>query len=109
MPEDRRFFKEKPDKDFNPDHNKKVIAETIRLAEQREINKFKAIKGELGERAEAVAAFLKSRHTGSNDPAKAIQKYFGQRKLEYLQGKKIFSEAVKLKDGRVLQKLSSHA
>lgn len=107
MHEDRKFFMAKPDRDFDPEHNKKVIQKTIELAEQRERDKFKALKDGIGERAEAIAAFLKSKHTGTMDPEKAIEKYFGQRKLEYLQSKQIHSEFVKMDNGKVMQKLSA--
>lgn len=82
---DLRFFSEKGDPDFSPDHNKYVIDRSIEKYEAMRRAKQKEFDDQLGERVHAAASYL--RHL--NSKGTPIEKYFGKRTLAELQGKKI--------------------
>lgn len=87
-----KFYVAKPDPSFNPDRNKFIIEDTIRKYEATVIRKQKEYRDKVGERADAVATYLKSRLVGS-----PIEKYFGRRQLAELRGQKIIQKLKTLK------------
>ena len=86
MPEDRRFIVAKGDPGFSPERNKKTIERSIQKYEAMRRRKMSEWQDQIGERAHAVASYLKSNAAESNKP---IEKYISKRELAYLQGQKI--------------------
>jgi hypothetical protein len=83
---DLKFFVEKGDPGFSPDHNKRVIDKTIKNYEMLRMRKLKEWKDKLGERTDVVATYLSSRAAESNKP---IDKYITKKYMAHLQGKRI--------------------
>ncbi len=77
------------DPNFDPEHNKRVIEETIRDTDKMLRTKEHEHDEAYRERASAVASYLKSISTKGTKPG--IEKYFGRRYLAYLQGKTAIS------------------
>lgn len=95
---DKKYFVEKPDKDFSPEKNAAVIKKTIEDAHRREALAWSRIQDGLGERAEAVAMFLKSKKANTYHVSdKVMVDYFGKKQLVSLTG------------GRILQKLKKYS
>ena len=100
-----------PDPDFDLEHNKRVVEETIAWNEKLRKNKQAEINEQVRERAEAVAQYLKSSEQGRKTTD--IEKYFGRRHLSYLRGQQIME---RLKDqlttvdanGKILRKPAWH-
>lgn len=93
LEKDKRFYQEKPDPGFSPERNQKVISESIRRAQIMQAEKDKRFMDELGERAEAAEAYLRSRMgAASNDPENTIEEYLGKKNLAKLRGEKIVEE-----------------
>lgn len=82
-----RFYVAKPDADFNPDRNKAVVEASIRKYEATVARKKKEYWNMVGERADAVATYLKSTKVGS-----PVEHYFGKRELARLRGQKIIQK-----------------
>ena len=77
---DLKFVPVDADLDFSPEHNRKVIEETIRKSEANARKKQREFNEGLGERAEAARRFIKSKVNSS------AQRYFGKRELARLRG-----------------------
>lgn len=93
LEKDRRFYQEKPEPGFSPERNERVISESIRRAQILQAQKDKKFMDDLGERAEAAEAYLRSRMgAASNDPENTIEKYLGKKNLAKLRGEKIVEE-----------------
>ena len=76
-----------PDPGFDPEHNRRVIAETIRKSERARRMKNQEFGLKIDERAEAIAKYLKDIET--NGASSSILKYFGRRELARLRGEEI--------------------
>lgn len=82
-----RFWKERPDPDFSPEHNDAVIASSIARAEKHRADMKKLQIEGLRERTSALASYIKHLdHTGKTPTA---EDYFGRKELARLQGKKV--------------------
>lgn len=73
--EDWGFVPTDPDPDFDPEHNKKVIQETIRKAELMKERKRREFREGLGERAQAVASYIQALKDGRTNAT--FQEYVG--------------------------------
>lgn len=100
--EDRRFFVTKPDKDFSPERNKAVIAESIKKYERMRARKQKDYVEKIAERADAVVSYLRSRAIDSGTP---IEKYLGKTNLAHFQGQKIIQKIRRLANGKQIIEL----
>jgi hypothetical protein len=96
-----------PDPNFDPEHNKRVIAETIKETERNRRRKVKEFEGPLRERAWASAKYIKNleQGKGETDPIK----FFGKDYAMYLKGKTIIDRLndklqVVNKEGKVIRK-----
>src|SRR3990167_7319051 len=76
-----------PDPDFDPEHNKRTIINTIKKKELFERNRKRKLDNELGERFVAISQFLKSQEKGGS--SSSIEKYFGKSYLAYLKGQNL--------------------
>ena len=85
----KRYFVEEGDPGFNPDRNKKIIADTIKKTEANHRKRQKQWEEKVMERSDAVASYLCSNAVQSGKP---IEKYLGKRNLAYLRGKRIVQE-----------------
>ena len=81
---DLKFVSVDADADFDPQHNERVIEESIRKYEAERRRRKKEYDVNLKERTDALSQFLKSRSEGNNE---SIVKYFGQRYIEELRNK----------------------
>lgn len=83
----KRYWKERPDSDFSPEHNDAVIARSIKRAEKHRADMQKLQIEGLQERTSALASYIKHLdHTGKRTTAEG---YFGRKELARLQGKKV--------------------
>lgn len=80
------YLVEGGDPGFSPAKNKAVIDGTIEKYEARRKAKIKEYQKNVGERAEAVAFYLKHVNSGKFTP---VEKYFSRRELARLRGEKI--------------------
>lgn len=93
-----RFWKDRPDPDFSPKHNKDVIARSIARAEKHRAEMRKQQKEGIRERASALTSYIK--HLDQKGSTTA-EKYFGRKELARLQGKKVIQQLQKAKaDGK---------
>lgn len=81
------FFVDKPDANFNPKKNKAVVDNTIKKYELMRKRRFQEFNDELRERTDAVATYLKS--LDNSTTGKPVDRYFGKRYLAHLRGQKI--------------------
>lgn len=83
-----RFYVEKPDPHFNPDHNKKVIEQSIKKKDKQVKESRKKFTEGIGERVDMAASYMVS------DKSKSIDKYLGKKIMARLAGER-FLEHVK--------------
>lgn len=82
-----KYFKEEGDVGFNPDHNKKVVEDSIKKYEAERARRQKDFTDQIGERAHAVTSYLM--HLQRGNKSTPIEKYFSKTYLAHLRGKKI--------------------
>jgi hypothetical protein len=88
MADMKRFWKERPDPDFDPKHNEDVIKRSIARAEKHRRDMQKLQREGLAERTNALASYIKYLDRGGS---KDVEGYFGKRQLAELQGKKVMT------------------
>ena len=81
----KRFWRERPDPDFDINRHNKIVANTIKKAEARRQSVRKAQNEGLKDRANALASYIKYLDRGGR---KKVEDYFGKRELGRLQAKK---------------------
>ena len=81
----KRFWRERPDPDFDINRHNKIVANTIKKAEARRQSVRKAQNEGLKDRANALASYIKYLDRGGS---KKVEDYFGKRELGRLQAKK---------------------
>lgn len=91
----KRFWAERPDPDFSPEHNDVVIKRSIARAETHRKAMQKLQIDGLQERTSALASFVKYQDHGGVKNAEA---YFGRKELARLQGKKVIQMLQKAKE-----------
>ena len=89
LPEDYHLVPCEPDAHFDPEHNKKVIAETIRDAKIMAKRKHREWEQGARVRTQAVAQYVKAIDTGQTD--KSVLEYFGKQELLRLRGEEIMN------------------
>lgn len=82
----QKFYLNKPDPDFNPEKNKKIVEDSIKEYEQMRISKHRLFMEKLAERIDAATSYVLYLERGGSSPA---EKYFGKRLLAQLRGEKI--------------------
>lgn len=82
------------DPDFDPEHNKRVIAESIKKNELNRARKQREDSEGVRERTEAMARYLESLKQGK---ANNVESYFGKEQLTLLRGQQIVEELKKMK------------
>lgn len=88
-PTDYQYVPTDPDPDFDPEHNKRVIAETIKKNEILSRAKERQFDEKVAERNNAAATYLKSLQQGGR--ARTPEGYFGSKYIAYLRGQTIIS------------------
>lgn len=86
---DYKFVLDKPDADFSPERNKKIIEDSIKAYELKRATVYKKFYEGVRERAEAVASFLDHVNKGKGNN---IEKYFGPKMLAKLRGLEIIDQ-----------------
>lgn len=84
----KRFWKDRPDPDFDAKHNEEVVARSIKHAEEHRAAMLKAQNEGLGDRVNALSSFIKYKVNGGSKDADG---YFGRREMARLQGKKVMT------------------
>ena len=98
--EDYKFVGVDPDPGFDPNHNKQVIEESIRLNDRNRRLKSSDYKERLRSRSEAVAQYLKSIDNGQT--SSDVLKYFGRKEIARLRGEEIRESILgKLSDAKI--------
>ncbi len=85
----KKWFKEDGDAGFSPERNKAIIEKTIRKHELNILRKKKSYAEAVGERADAVATYLKSLSNGNE---LSVERYFGRKELTRLRGQQIIQK-----------------
>lgn len=78
-----------PDPDFSEEHNRKVIEETIKMADAKRAEQMKQFKDDVAERTHAASMYLKNLDHGQG--VSDITEYFGKEELARLRGEKRIS------------------
>lgn len=76
-----------PDPDFDPEHNKRVIKESIEKNQRLRARRNREYGSKLRERAGAVAQYLYDLDRGKT--SSGVEKYFGSGELARLRGEEI--------------------
>jgi len=84
---DIKFVPVDGDPDFDLEHNKRVVAETIRKSERAYRERQREFNEGIKERADLAGQYLKSLNKGGS--TSDVTKYFGKRYLAYLRGKEV--------------------
>ncbi len=91
----KRFWAERPDPDFSPEHNAEVIRRSIERAEKHRLEMRKMQMEGIRERASALASYIKYQDRGGN---KSAENYFGRKEMTRLQGKKVIQMLQRAKE-----------
>ena len=91
----KRFWAERPDPDFSPEHNDEVVKRSIAKAEKHRKAMRKLQQDGLAERTSALASFIKYQDHGGHKNADA---YFGRKEMARLQGKKVIQMLQRAKE-----------
>lgn len=94
-PEDHKFVSVDPDPDFDPDHNRKVIADTIKHSEKLWREKQRRFAEGVRERVEAVSTYVESLKMGG--ASSDVQSFFGKQHLAHLRGYDLIERLKKAK------------
>lgn len=81
-----------PDANFDPEHNKKVIEDTIRKSQIIAARKKREWENKARERTAAVAQYVKAIDTGNTE--KSVLDYFGRKELARLRGEEIMQSII---------------
>jgi hypothetical protein len=76
-----------PDPDFDANHNKRVVEETIKKNEVIRARRERESNSKVGERAQALASYVK--HVAKTKQNVTVEDYFGKQYLAYLRGQQI--------------------
>lgn len=82
-PEDYKYVVEGGDPGFNPEYNRWVMNETIRINDERAKKNKKEYLDRLGERVHAVAMYMRHVYEGKST---TVEKYLGRNYLAHLRG-----------------------
>lgn len=104
--QDWKYVNTKPDPNFDPEHNRKVIANTIKKNEILVRKKKRDYKEKIKERAEAMATYIESLKQGGKESD--VTKYFGRRYLAKLRGEEIMDKLAELKKSGKMGKQVVH-
>ncbi len=84
---DWKYVPSQADPDFDPEHNKRVIEESIRKHDAKVKSIQWGLDQQVSERAQAAAMFLKNLDKGG--ASSDIEQYFGKQELLRLRGEQI--------------------
>ena len=89
-PADYGYMEENPygDPGFDPEKNKKVIADSIKRYERNRRSKKREYRESIRYRSEAIAKYLESVKQGKGGD---IRKYFGNEELKRLRGQEVLN------------------
>ena len=90
---DLQFVPVDADKDFDPEHNRRVIEKTIRDSERIRRQKNREFGEKIAERADAAAYFLKGLAEGRTSTS--AEKFFGRKQLAHIRGQEIMKKLQK--------------
>lgn len=85
--QDYQFVPVDPDPNFDPEHNRLVIEESIRKSKLLSERKKREHMDTVRERTQAVAEYLNNLNTGNT--GSDVARYFGRRELARLRGEEI--------------------
>lgn len=86
-PVDYGFVPVDPDPDFDPEHNRKVMEETIANNEKLRARRNREYANKVGERTSAVSQYFSDLNSGRTDAN--VDQYFGPTELARLRGEQI--------------------
>ena len=92
-PLDYRFTPVDPDPDFDAEHNRKVIEESIKAGEALWRAKQRKFSEGVGERSWAIAHYVDAYKMGAADSS--VKNFFGEKELVRLKGEKILNKIKK--------------
>ena len=93
-PTDYKYVPLDPDPDFSPEHNARVLKETIETNERIRARKIRTASQSSRARTSAVVTYLKDLTSGNTDSS--VTQYFGEHELARLRGIEI-QETIKNK------------
>ena len=89
-PQDLKYVKVDPDPNFDPQHNKQVIEDTINWTEKMQRKKMQDAMEGTKERIDAVRTYVQGISEGNSSTDR--EKFFGKKYLAYLRGKEIMEK-----------------
>lgn len=105
--QDYKFVPVDPDPDFDLEHNKRVIEESIRKNELLRKRKERELGEKIGERNQALSQYLSDLNTSKTESG--VVDYFGRHEIARLRGEEILG-VIKSKIGNVSkQKIKEQA
>ena len=99
--EDYKFVSVEPDVTFDPDRNKRIIAETIKTSKILQTRKKREYMDKFKERGQAVSQYLTSLNSG--DTKSEVADYFGRHEMARLRGEEI-RDLIRAKIGDEIKK-----
>jgi hypothetical protein len=99
--QDYKFVPVDPDPSFDPEHNRRVIEETIKNSKILQERKRRESADKVGLRTQAVAQYLSSLNTGKT--SSSVNEYFGRHEMARLRGEEI-REVIRAKIGDEIKK-----
>ncbi len=97
MPEDMKFYVDKPSPNFSAEKNKAVIAQSIKKAQAKRAQAWKEWEKPARERTDAVASYLNHLNQGHTTQ---LEKYFGRQYMSYFRGQQLLSKVKTLANGQ---------
>ena len=96
-----------PSPGFDPEHNRRVIEQTIKENDAKRLKAGKEHEEAIRERSAALATYLKSLSQGN--ATSDMKKYFGRKELARLRGEEILARItdpliVRSGDGRIVRR-----
>ena len=93
--QDKVRFGNTPDPDFSEERNRRIIAATIKNADENQKKKQKLFSEGLRDRADMVYSFIRHISSGGNQD-KTIEKYLGRERIMQLIGEERVNELKKM-------------
>jgi hypothetical protein len=87
QPKDLKYVSVDPDPNFDPEHNQRVIEQTIRDNDKLVKSRIGVFDEKAKERTNAVATYLRSISQGGKSTDR--EKFFGKKYLAYLRGQEV--------------------
>lgn len=98
-----KYYVEKPDADFSPEHNYAVIQQTIEEYEKLRFGVADKVKDASSDRADILSSFAK--YKLDNGGEKKIEQFLGKARMKQIYGDRLFEKVKMLESTNRLKKV----